>query len=263
MILDRIVTTKREEVRQLRQTTSVQELLQRAQAQKPPLSLSDAFAKAHVSGEVAVIAEIKKASPSKGLIREDFQPLDIARTYQENGAAMISILTDVSYFQGSLAYLSEVRKVVDLPLLRKDFVIDEMQVIEARAHGADVVLLIMACLDDAQYAHLYNVAEELGMAVLVEVHTRQELERAMQIHPKVIGVNNRDLHTFQVDRTTTFHISKDVPDDVWLVSESGIESRRHIQEVQRYGADAVLVGESLMRSPDIGLALQRLRGAAE
>lgn len=260
MILDRIVETKRQEVQQLRQTVSVQELIDAAKDLAVPLSLETAFKKVQMVGEVAVIAEIKKASPSKGLIREHFDPVEIAKLYQANGAAMISVLTDVNYFQGSLKYLQDVREQVEIPLLRKDFIIDEIQIIEARANGADVVLLIAACLDDAQLSHLYSVVKELGMTALVEVHTEQELERAMRISPVVVGVNNRDLKTFQVDRATTARISNYVPDDVWLVSESGIETFAHIQEVKEYGANSVLVGESLMRAADIGKALRALRG---
>jgi indole-3-glycerol phosphate synthase len=260
MILDRIIETKRQEVQDLYLTTSVQELLTVARASAKAIQIQPILQEYRDQKEVAIIAEVKKASPSKGLIRADFDPVEIAKTYERCGAAMVSVLTDRDYFQGSLSYLQRIRQHVSLPLLRKDFIIDEIQIVEARASGADLVLLIAACLDDSKLRYLHDVVRELGMTALVEVHTEQELERALRIDPILLGINNRDLHTFQVNRQTTQRIASKVPSSLFLVSESGIESHEHIQEVQAYGAAAVLVGESLMRADDIGTALHKLRG---
>jgi indole-3-glycerol phosphate synthase len=260
MILERILETKRSEVERLYKTNSVAGFLAEARSIKPPLPVLPILQSHREQHDVAVIAEVKQASPSKGVIRSDFDPVAIAKTYERHGAAILSVLTDQLYFQGSITYLRDIREAVNLPLLRKDFIIDEIQVAEARAHGADMVLLIVAALDDAQLRDLYDAVRDLGMTALLEVHTLKELERALPLNPACIGINNRDLRTFQVDRTITQTLAAYVPDPIYLVSESGIESRSHVEEVQMYGADAVLVGESLMRADDIGAALLRLRG---
>jgi indole-3-glycerol phosphate synthase len=209
---------------------------------------------------VAVIAEIKRRSPSKGLIRADFDPIAIARAYQAAGAACLSVLTDERFFGGSLDDLAKVREVVRIPLLRKDFVIDPLQIDEARRAGADAVLLIVAALDDDALRRLHQHALDRGLDVLVEVHDEPELDRALAIGANLIGVNNRDLRTFEVDLATTERIAARLADtDILLVAESGITKREDVERLERAGASAFLVGESLMREPDPGHALEELR----
>jgi len=209
---------------------------------------------------IRVIAEVKKASPSKGVIRADFDPVAIARAYASGGAAALSVLTDRDYFQGSLDYLDSVRKAVDLPLLRKDFTIDPYHVYEARRHGADAVLLIAAVLDDGELSDLLALADRLGMAALVEAHTEAELERGLKAGARIVGINNRDLATFDTTLETTYRLLAGIPADVAKVSESGIETREQVARLEAAGLDAVLVGESLMRRPDVGAALSALLG---
>ncbi|MBP2019294.1 indole-3-glycerol phosphate synthase [Symbiobacterium terraclitae] len=225
---------------------------------------------AAVGTEVRVIAEVKKASPSRGLIRPDFDPVAIARAYAEGGAACLSVLTDERYFQGSLAYLTAIRQSVDLPLLRKEFIIDEYQVYEARAAGADAILLIVAafhgeCAAGRTPEDLYRLASlaaELGMDVLTEVHTADELALALASGARLVGINNRDLRTFHTTLEVTERLGSLVPPDRLLVSESGIWTHDDIRRVAAAGARAVLVGESLMRQPDVAAALRALRGVA-
>jgi indole-3-glycerol phosphate synthase len=205
-----------------------------------------------------VIAEIKKASPSKGVLREDFIPADIAQSYAENGAACLSVLTDREFFQGQPDYLKQARASCDLPVLRKDFIIDAYQVYEARSMGADCILLIAACLPDAQMAELEAVARGLDMAVLVEVHEADELQRALKLKTALVGVNNRNLRTFEVSLDTTLAMLKDVPADKLLVTESGILQREDVQKMRAAGVHAFLVGEAFMRAPDPGEALATL-----
>lgn len=200
---------------------------------------------------VALIAEVKKASPSKGVLIEDFDPVAIGTTYAQNGAAAISVLTDERFFQGNMRYLRAVRDAVNVPLLCKEFVIDPYQVYEARAFGADAVLLIVAALEDSQMRELYNLIVELGMTALVEVHNEAEIARALALGAKVIGINNRDLRTFHVDMETTARLAKLVPQDVTLVAESGISSAEDVRRMGQLGAHAVLVGESLVKADNI------------
>jgi indole-3-glycerol phosphate synthase len=206
---------------------------------------------------VALIAEVKKASPSKGLLVKDFNPVRIARTYEENGAAAISVLTDAKFFQGSLDDLRVVRASVRLPVLRKDFIIDAHQVYEARAAGADATLLIVMALEDAQLRDLHGLITELGMSALVEVHNEAELERALAVGATLIGVNNRDLRTFHEDLETTSRVAALVPDDVTLVAESAIRSAEDVQRMGSYGARAVLVGEGLVKAQDMAGEVRR------
>mgnify|MGYP003341162541 CR=1 FL=1 len=210
------------------------------------------------SGHAAVIAEVKKASPSKGVLRADFIPADIAQSYAEYGAACLSVLTDVQFFQGCNDFLKQARASCDLPVLRKDFMVDPYQVYEARAIGADCILLIAACLSDAQMAELEAVALHLGMAVLVEVHDREELHRALRLKTRLLGVNNRNLRTFEVTLDTTLAMLPEVPTDRLLITESGILQAADVQRMRNAGVHAFLVGEAFMRAPDPGVALAEL-----
>jgi indole-3-glycerol phosphate synthase len=214
------------------------------------------------AGHAAVIAEVKKASPSKGVLREDFIPADIAQSYAEGvkgvSAACLSVLTDKDFFQGSADYLKQARASCDLPVLRKDFMVDAYQIYEARAMGADAVLLIAACLDDAQMADFEALASGLNMAVLVEVHDRAECERALRLKTPLLGVNNRNLHTFEVSLETTLSIMADVGEQRLLISESGITTRDDVLRLRRAGVQGFLVGEAFMRAPEPGEALAEL-----
>ncbi|RYX95622.1 MAG: indole-3-glycerol phosphate synthase TrpC [Comamonadaceae bacterium] len=210
------------------------------------------------AGKAAVIAEVKKASPSKGVLRADFIPADIAQTYAEFGAACLSVLTDQQFFQGSVDYLKQARASCDLPVLRKDFMIDPYQVYESRVMGADCILLIAAILDDARMAELEAVARSLDMAVLVEVHDAGELARALKLKTPLVGINNRNLRTFEVTLDTTLSMLADVPADRLLVTESGIHSREDVQRMRAAGVQAFLVGEAFMRADDPGIALKAL-----
>ena len=210
------------------------------------------------NGQAAVIAEIKKASPSKGVLRADFMPADIAQSYAEHGAACLSVLTDAQFFQGSADYLKQARASCDLPVLRKDFMVDAYQIYESRAMGADCILLIAACLDDAQMADLEAIALGLDMAVLVEVHDAPELERALKLKTPLLGINNRNLRTFEVSLDTTLTLKNKVPADKLLVTESGILSAADVQRMRGEGVHAFLVGEAFMRAPEPGEALAAL-----
>lgn len=256
-ILDEIIRHKREEIAAAQARRPLAEVRRAAEAASPPL---DFVAALQSSQPMALIAEIKKASPSAGLIRADLDPVAIARIYVDHGAACLSVLTDEHFFQGHLDNLEAVRQAVDVPLLRKDFLIDPYQVWEARASGADCVLLIAECLDDEQLAALSGLAQQLGMATLVEIHEPDNLPRALALTPRLIGVNNRNLKTFVTDLQQTVGLRQQIPDGILVVGESGIHTREHVVELQQAGVNAILVGESLMRSGDIGLAVRRLLG---
>jgi len=257
-ILQRIVAVKQEEVQQARRVRSLADLHSDV-AQAPPVRGFAAALQAKVAaGQPAVIAEVKKASPSKGVLREHFVPADIARSYEAGGAACLSVLTDVQFFQGSTAYLQQARAACNLPVLRKDFIIDPYQVVEARAMGADCILLIAACLDDAQMAELEVCALELGLDVLVEVHDAAELERALRLKTPLVGVNNRNLRTFEVSLDTTLELRDRIPAGRLLVTESGILGREDVRRMRAAGVHAFLVGEAFMRAPEPGVALQGL-----
>lgn len=250
-ILDKIVQTKQAEVAQLDIPTPTQDVLKPKLNQRGVRSFIDAL-RSPRRGDVALIAEIKKASPSKGVICPDFDPVKIAQAYQEAGATCLSVLTDVKYFQGSLEYLKAIRNAVELPLLRKDFIIDARQIEEAVDFGADAILLIAAILDDQQLRSLHDLATSAGLTALVEVHDEEELRRVMDVGCVLVGVNNRNLKDFSVDLSTTNRIAKlwretGRPTGSLLVAESGIHSSMDVREVQRGGASAILVGESLMR----------------
>ena len=258
-ILDEIVASKRREVAAARLRMPLDEMEHQA-AEAPPVR--DFLAALSGPGPIRLIAEVKKASPSARVIREDFDPVGIARTYQAHGAACLSVLTDAPYFQGHLSYLARVRAAVALPLLRKDFVIDDYQVVEARLAGADAVLLIAEILDDARLASLRGRAEALGMAALVEFHDDANLPRVLASGATLVGINNRDLRLFATDLDRTFRLRDRVPPHVTLVSESGIRTRHDVERLEAAGVSAVLVGETLMRAEDIGLAVERLLGLA-
>ena len=213
--------------------------------------------------ELAVIAEVKKASPSAGTISADFDAVEIARAYADAGANALSILTDEKYFQGHLSYLSQIREAVDLPLLRKDFIIHEVQIYEAIVAGADAILLIVGALEQDQLHHLFEVATNYQLDVLVEVHDLEEMERALETNARIIGINNRNLRTFEVDLTTTERLSEEVGPDHILVSESGIYTGEDTRRIQSWGADAILVGEALMRASDKTVKMAELKGLDE
>lgn len=254
-VLDKIVATKRTEIDRVRAAVPEEEL--RAQlADAPPVR--DFFAALAAGPPIRLIAEVKKASPSAGVIRADFEPVSIAKIYETHGASCISVLTDESYFQGHLDYLRRIRASIGLPVLRKDFVLDTYQVLEARAAGADAVLLIAECLDDCNLRKLFNAICELGMTPLVELYEPENLQRVFDAGATLIGINNRNLHTFEVDLAHTIRMRELVPDECVLVGESGIKTHADVERLQSAGVDAILVGESLMREPDIGAAVNAL-----
>lgn len=257
-ILDEIVAHKRLEVAVARQVRPQRELDARL-ADAPPVRDFRAALLA-ATPELGLIAEIKKASPSAGLIRADFDPVAIARIYEQHGANCISVLTDEKYFQGHLDYLTAVRAAVSLPVLRKDFIIDRYQVLEARVAGADCVLLIAECLNDCEMRDLYFYASELGLETLIEIHDEENLDRVLKLEPGLLGINNRDLKAMVTDLNHTIRLLPRVPADCLLVSESGIKTHADVQILQQAGARAMLVGESLMKQPDIGAAVDALYG---
>ncbi|TAK39152.1 MAG: indole-3-glycerol phosphate synthase TrpC [Lysobacteraceae bacterium] len=266
-VLQRILARKAEEVADRRARVPLAELETRAAAQAPARGFGDAIERKIASGAPAVIAEAKRASPSKGLIRADFDPAAIARGYEAGGAACLSVLTDEDFFQGSDAFLRQARAACALPVLRKDFTIDSYQVFEARALGADCVLLILAALEDARLHELAALALALGMDVLLEAHDRVELERALQVpgaggRMPLLGINNRDLRSFAVSLDTTLSLRDRVPPGRRLVTESGIAGAADVARLRAAGIHAFLVGEAFMREPDPGAALQRLFFAA-
>lgn len=261
-VLQKILQRKAEEVAERSQQLPLDELKSRA-ADAPPVRGFAAAVEAKIAtGLPAVIAEVKKASPSKGVIRADFDPAAIARSYEAGGAACLSVLTDVDFFQGADEYLQQARAACALPVLRKDFTVDPWQVYESRALGADCILLIVAALADAQLAELSGLALDLGLDVLVEVHNLDELERALQVPAPLLGINNRNLRTFDVTLDTTLALKEAVPRDRRLVTESGIVTVADVHRMRDAGIDAFLVGETFMRERDPGQALQRLFFAA-
>jgi indole-3-glycerol phosphate synthase len=257
-ILQRIVAVKREEVATALVGRDATALRGEAAAMPAPRDFVGALRERLDAGRAAVIAEIKKASPSRGVLREHFHPAEIAAAYERHGAACLSVLTDRAFFQGSPAYLQQARDACELPVLRKDFMIDPYQVDESRVWGADAILLIAACLDDAAMADLEAQALALGMAVLVEVHDGAELERALRLKTPLLGINNRNLHSFDVSIETTLDLLSQVPADRLLVTESGILARADVQRLRDAGVHAFLVGEAFMRASDPGAALGEL-----
>lgn len=257
-ILAEILAHKREEVRESQARKPLVEITAAAKAAAPPRGFVQALRTRIAAGKLAVIAELKKASPSKGLIRADFEPAKLAQSYAQNGAACLSVLTDREYFQGAPEYLEAARKASGLPVLRKDFMLDAYQVAEARALGADCILLIAAGLADAQMAELEAAAFEFGMDVLVEVHDAAELERALNLKTPLVGINNRNLRNFETRLETTLELLPKIPTDKLVVTESGIHTRADIARLRTAGVQAFLIGESLMRATDPGTALAEL-----
>lgn len=259
MILQEIEEKTRIRIEEQKRKISVEDL--KSQAADMDTDTGFPFEKALKGKEIAFICEVKKASPSKGVIAEAFPYVEIARSYEEAGAAAISVLTEPDFFQGSLAYLQEIKKAVGLPVLRKDFIIDPYMIYEAKAAGADAVLLICALLTDQELLEYKKLAESLGMSALVEVHDEEEVNRALKAGSRIIGVNNRDLKTFRVDIGNSFRLRGLVPENIVFVSESGMDRPQDIRRLKENGTDAVLIGEALMRSRDRKKTLQELKGA--
>lgn len=262
-ILKKIIQRKYEEVAERSATCTQGELEQRirqqsAQLDMQPRGFTNVLAHSVAAGLSAVIAEIKKASPSKGLLRDPFLPADIARSYQQAGASCLSVLTDADFFQGHEDYLKAARAACSLPVIRKDFIVDPYQVFEARAIGADCILLIVAALEDAQMRELNDLAHKLGMDVLVEVHGGDELERALKLDNRLLGINNRDLHSFDVSLENTFSLLKDIPKNRIVVTESGIHTPDDVKVMRDHQVFAFLVGEAFMRAEDPGEKLKAL-----
>lgn len=257
-ILNRILRRKVEEVSERIEKVSMASLRHRVEAASPPRGFISALHTCVDSGRAAVIAEIKKASPSKGVLREHFDPAAIASSYEKGGAACLSVLTDIDYFQGADAYLQQAREACALPVLRKDFVIDPYQVFEARALGADCILLVVAALDDNRLVELWQLADELRLDALVEVHDAEEMERALATPAPLIGVNNRNLRTFETSLETTFDLLSGFPEDRLLVTESGIHTRDDVQQMRDRGVHTFLVGEAFMKAEQPGEKLSEL-----
>ena len=257
-ILARILARKREEVAERSARTPAAELRARIAGLPPPRGFAAALQARVAAGQAAVIAEVKKASPSRGVIRPDFDPAAIAASYQAGGAACLSVLTDRDFFQGSERHLADARAACALPVLRKDFTVDPWQVLEARALGADCILLIVAALGDGELAELEGLAAELGLDVLVESHDGEELDRALRLATPLIGINNRDLRSFHTDLATSLALRGRVPPERLLVTESGIHTRADVGSMRAAGVHAFLVGEAFMRAPDPGAALAEL-----
>jgi indole-3-glycerol phosphate synthase len=260
-VLDKIVAVKHEEIAAAKKKKPLDAVREDALGRVLTRDFEGALRAKLAAGKPAVIAEIKKASPSKGVLREEFIPADIAQSYAEHGAACLSVLTDRQFFQGSTDALKQARASCDLPVLRKDFMVDPYQVYEARVMGADCILLIAACLSDAQMAELEGIARLLDMAVLVEVHDAQELQRALKLKTRLVGINNRNLRSFEVSLDTTLGMLNEVPADRLLVTESGILQRADVQKMRAAGVHAFLVGEAFMRADDPGVALAELFGS--
>ena len=258
MILDQIVSSTRKSLAESKSRIPLSELENVVRRQEPPRDFRQALKEQPIS----LIAEVKRASPSKGLLRPDIVASSLARIYSRNGAAAISVLTESKYFRGSFADLEAVRNEIDLPLLCKDFIIDRYQVYRARAHGADAVLLIVAILTQDEISALFETAHSLKMAALVEVHSEDELKRALGLHPGIIGINNRNLSNFNVDLETTIKLRPLIPNDVAVVGESGIHTRNDVLKLQEAGVDAILVGEALVTSIDPARKIDELLGRA-
>lgn len=254
-ILKKILARKREEITERSALESLTDLMARAELADTPRGFAAAIAAKIASGESAVIAEIKKASPSKGVIRENFDPAAIAKSYQQGGACCLSVLTDVDFFQGAEHYLKEARDATNLPVIRKDFIIDDYQVYEARAMSADCILLIVSALTEQQLTHLHDLAQSLGMDVLIEVHDAAELDIALKLDNPMVGINNRNLHSFEVSLENTYKLLEKIPADKIVITESGIHSAQDVAEMRARAVNSFLVGEAFMRCDDPGARL--------
>ena len=260
MMIDKIIADKKRELDRLKADFPVKGLIQGLKMRIKQIPPTRDFVKAIKGKGIKIIAEVKKASPSKGVIRDDFNPVEIAMIYETNGAAAISVLTEERYFQGRIDYLKEIKDAVSLPLLRKDFIFDEYQIYESRAAGADALLLIARVLEKKEIERFLDLSHDLGMSCLVEVHDEEELEKVLSTKAKLIGINNRDLKTFKTDIKTTLNLAIKIPKDRIVVSESGINSYNDVDLLKRKGIHVFLVGESLMREKDIGKKLKELLG---
>lgn len=261
MILEEIIRHKRSELALLKSRQPLHVLEDTIRDMPPVRDFKQALRQSsslRVPKRMNIIAEVKKASPSRGVIRSDFDPVEIAKTYQTNGAVALSVLTDEKYFQGAFEYLKQVKEATTIPVLDKDFIIDPYQIYQARRYGADAVLLIAAVLSDAEMGNLMDLAQRLGLSVLVEVHTHHELTRVLLTDAHIIGINNRDLTTFRVDTNTSLQLVKHIPDDKLVVSESGIDNKEIMQSLHKEGIDAFLIGEAFMKEKDIGKKLREL-----
>ncbi|HEY2881238.1 MAG TPA: indole-3-glycerol phosphate synthase TrpC [Pirellulales bacterium] len=262
-VLDKIIANKRQEIeaaKNARSEKDVRAAADAATAANPPRNF---FAALAADGPIKLIAEVKKASPSAGIIRTNFNPVEVAKTYERHGATCLSVLTDEPFFQGKLEYLTAIRQAVQVPLLRKDFIIDKYQVFEARAAGADAVLLIAECLDDCNLRALHNEIVALGMTPLIELYDPANLPRVLEAGATLVGINNRDLHSFHTDLDHTLRLREQVPAECVLVSESGIRTPADVVRLEAAGVNAILVGETLMAKPDIGAAVDALLGRVE
>ena len=260
MILDEILAHKKEELSKLKTDFPMKGLLEGLKIRIKHVPPPRDFIKAILGRGIRIIAEVKKASPSKGIIRKNFHPVEIARTYESNGAAAISVLTEEKYFLGCLDYLREIREVVSLPLLRKDFIFDEYQIYESRAAGADAILLIASILGKRQIEDFLKLSQSLGLSCLVEVHDEDDLKKVLSTDAELIGINNRDLETFKTDIETTINLIKNIPKDRIVVSESGINDYSDVELLRKKGVNIFLVGEAIMKEKDIGKKLRELRG---
>jgi len=263
MILDEIVQAKKEALEHIKKYSTIEMLKKRIGIEfRTPKDLAVALTPREGATAIRIIAEVKRASPSKGVLKHDFMPAEIARIYESNGAAAVSILTEEKYFKGDIEYLAAIRRNLKIPALRKDFIFDEYQIYESRVYGADAVLLIATILEQSRLVDLMALTKELGMSVLVEVHDEKELERVLETDARVIGINNRDLKTFKTDLNTTIRLIPYIPKDRVLVSESGINTHEDILTLRQHGVDAFLIGETLMKEDNmhIGKKLKELRG---
>jgi len=260
-ILKKILYRKRQEIDESTRVLPLERLREKCSGASPVRGFANVIEAKIREGRSGVIAEIKKASPSKGVIREDFRPAEIAESYENGGAACLSVLTDRDFFQGSDEYLRQARAACRLPVLRKEFIIDPYQVYEARGIGADCILLIAACLDDDRMRELNDLAQQLGMDVLIEVHDGMELERALGMENRLIGINNRDLRDFTLDLRTTLDLLERIPEDRILITESGINEKTDVSLMRQHGVNGFLVGEAFMRAADPGLRLAKLFGS--
>lgn len=257
-ILKKIIARKQEEVAACKEKISLTELEAKLDSAPPVRGFVDSIRSKLAAGKSAVISEIKKASPSKGILREDFQPAEIAKSYSAAGAACLSVLTDIDFFQGSDEYLQQARAACELPVIRKDFFIDPYQVVEARVLGSDCILLIVAVLEDEQMQELCSLATDLGMDVLVEVHDAEELQRALKLNIPLMGINNRNLRTFETSLNTTIELLEQIPEDRIVVTESGIHAKADVELMRKHQVNTFLVGEAFMREEEPGKKLQEL-----